>query len=168
MTKTKYERVKQWRAKFPEKVAAQHRRRVERHRQKIYEQQRVWRRKNAERLKPKDARKAAAWRMANPEAQRQRIARWKERRLAKMVAIAERPKPDRCEICGSDQFKIVFDHCHQYGQFRGWICDRCNKVLGLLKDDVQLLMAMVAYLEVNQNGEVDEQKKKQIAQLGFR
>ena len=44
--------------------------------------------------------------------------------------------------------RIVFDHCHQSNSFRGWICDRCNKVLGLVKDSVELLNKMGTYLSV--------------------
>ena len=52
-----------------------------------------------------------------------------------------------CEICGELNIRIVFDHCHDAGHFRGWICDRCNKTLGLVKDSIGLLIKMSKYLE---------------------
>lgn len=43
--------------------------------------------------------------------------------------------------------KIVLDHNHETKKFRGWICDRCNRCLGLLKDNSALLRKAVDYLE---------------------
>jgi len=48
---------------------------------------------------------------------------------------AGRPKPDHCELCGDVARRITFDHCHQRGVFRGWLCDSCNTILGHAQDD---------------------------------
>ena len=75
----------------------------------------------------------------------------KQRTAAKQEAIMGRPRPDCCELCGEAGYGrkpcIVFDHCHATGNARGWLCDRCNKVLGLVKDSENLLVKMAAYLE---------------------
>lgn len=55
------------------------------------------------------------------------------------------PRPDRCQCCGSDR-KLVLDHCHVSGAFRGWICDRCNRGLGCLGDNVPGLCHAILYL----------------------
>lgn len=60
---------------------------------------------------------------------------------------ARRPRPDRCEVCGDAAKKIHFDHCHQRGLFRGWICNACNLILGHAKDDPNHLRKLIAYLE---------------------
>lgn len=67
------------------------------------------------------------------------------------VLMAGRPKPDICELCGRPpgQKGLMFDHCHQHGHFRGWICTPCNLALGYVQDDVQILRKMIAYLERN-------------------
>lgn len=43
-----------------------------------------------------------------------------------------------CDCCGRHEsgFKrlLVMDHCHVTGNFRGWLCDECNKGLGHLRD----------------------------------
>ena len=70
-------------------------------------------------------------------------------RLRKLVvreAEAGRPRPDKCEVCG-DGGPINFDHCHQRGIFRGWLCNSCNKTLGFAKDDPNRLRKLIAYLE---------------------
>jgi len=56
-----------------------------------------------------------------------------------------RSKPEICEICGEKGI-ICFDHNHTTGNFRGWICKRCNSVLGFVKDNHLLLKAMITYL----------------------
>jgi hypothetical protein len=48
-----------------------------------------------------------------------------------------------------------FGHC--------WLCDRCNKVLGLVRDDIGLLRAMVSYLEEHADEQVDLQTPQKAA-----
>lgn len=102
---------------------------------------------------------ARVYRQEHPDIARLRRARdpigterrWRAeqaRRLAIQEMRAGRQRPDRCDICGK-QARIVFDHCHQHGHFRGWICDRCNTVLGHVEDQTQLLLKMIAYLQRN-------------------
>lgn len=68
-------------------------------------------------------------------------------KLAHKEFLAGRNKPKQCEICGS-LGDICFDHDHKTGKFRGWICRRCNLVLGLVKDNKQLLLDLKNYLNV--------------------
>lgn len=63
------------------------------------------------------------------------------------VELSEiRPKPENCEVCGQPHSKIVLDHCHETGAFRGWLCDPCNVVLGLVKDNAERLDLLAAHL----------------------
>jgi hypothetical protein len=55
------------------------------------------------------------------------------------------PEGTKCKICGNTQ-KIVFDHCHQTSDFRGWLCDPCNRSLGILGDNVSSLVGVINYL----------------------
>lgn len=43
--------------------------------------------------------------------------------------------------------RLVGDHCHETGKFRGIICDNCNVAMGLTGDDPTLLRALAAWLE---------------------
>lgn len=74
--------------------------------------------------------------------------RWKDGLswLEKLEKKAGRKRSDSCEICGSME-RICFDHDHKTGKFRGWICDRCNVVLGRVKDSKDLLIKLKEYLE---------------------
>jgi hypothetical protein len=63
---------------------------------------------------------------------------------------AGRPRPQVCDICAKpNQIKkpIYWDHCHKTGKFRGWICHRCNTILGKVDDNAEMLRKMADYLE---------------------
>ena len=60
------------------------------------------------------------------------------------------PKLSLCQICGSSE-KICFDHDHETGEFRGWICARCNLVLGHVKDNADLLESLAKYIKKMRN-----------------
>ena len=53
-----------------------------------------------------------------------------------------------CAICKTPHTRraLNVDHCHETGQVRDLLCDRCNLVLGLVKDDTSLLDTMSDYL----------------------
>lgn len=60
-----------------------------------------------------------------------------------------------CAICGCPETRIIkgtistlsVDHNHVDGRIRGLLCDVCNKVLGLLKDNPDLFRKAATYLE---------------------
>lgn len=65
-----------------------------------------------------------------------------------IVKTATRNKPKKCEICYREG-RIVFDHDHKSGKFRGWICAKCNSTLGFVNDDCLILNAIINYLNKN-------------------
>ena len=60
----------------------------------------------------------------------------------------------RCAICnvhatevtGKHKKHLCVDHCHETGKVRGLLCDTCNRGIGLLKDDVNVLKSAFEYL----------------------
>jgi len=70
---------------------------------------------------------------------------WWLGKVKELEEKAGRPRPERCEIC-NEQDTICFDHDHKTGLFRGWICKRCNTVLGKVQDDKKLLQSLIDYL----------------------
>lgn len=62
--------------------------------------------------------------------------------------------PETCENCGKSpraarrgNQSLCFDHNHDTGAFRGWLCHACNLGIGLLGDDAASLRRALAYLE---------------------
>lgn len=66
----------------------------------------------------------------------------------KQEELTGRSKPELCELCG-EKGRICFDHNHKTGNFRGWICHRCNVVLGMVEDSCDVLEKMKDYLYRN-------------------
>jgi hypothetical protein len=62
---------------------------------------------------------------------------------------------DRCRICHQKprdesvgkKRHLGIDHNHATGEIRGLLCDRCNKVLGFVREDQALLRRAVLYLK---------------------
>jgi len=56
-----------------------------------------------------------------------------------------------CAVCGTSQGyaskRLAVDHNHDTGEVRGILCDRCNLVLGKVKDSPELLRDLALYLE---------------------
>lgn len=55
-----------------------------------------------------------------------------------------------CALCGEVDEKLVWlciDHDHSTGKVRGLLCPNCNRGVGLLKDDPNLLRRAADYIE---------------------
>lgn len=79
----------------------------------------------------------------------------RERRLRKLHGITLddydamlKTQHRRCAICRKkpDKRVLVVDHNHSTGEVRGLLCNTCNRAIGLLKDDPDLLARAVKYL----------------------
>lgn len=55
-----------------------------------------------------------------------------------------------CAICATPQsllpIRLAVDHCHKTGKIRGLLCNPCNKGIGNLKDDKQVILNALTYL----------------------
>lgn len=71
----------------------------------------------------------------------------KERRdTVRQLKKTAPPKPTHCECCGKETDKLVLDHDHNTNEFRGWVCDACNRGMGFLGDDITGALNMLSYL----------------------
>jgi hypothetical protein len=101
--------------------------------------------KNPDKLKAKADQKKEYY-AKNPDKAKAKYEQKVARREKVFVDAAGRPRPSRCEVCNRDG-RIVFDHCHSTGHFRGWICSGCNIALGGVKDTPEILRKLAEYLE---------------------
>jgi hypothetical protein len=133
--------------KDPEKKKAAHRR--------WYTKAKATNSETWQRRKEKARLRAPKYQQQRNEYQRQMRAEDPQRlnayqrksRLKRDETLAGRKKPTQCEVCGSNETAIHFDHCHQTGAFRGWLCFHCNAALGHIRDDAIRLRKLLAYLE---------------------
>lgn len=51
-----------------------------------------------------------------------------------------------CDLCGMPSERIEIDHDHDTDRIRGYVCRRCNFLLGVASDDPELLAKVIAYL----------------------
>ena len=67
----------------------------------------------------------------------------------------------KCAVCGNGEtvlsrygipLRLAVDHCHTTGRIRGLLCNRCNRLIGIVNDDPALLRRMAAYIEVADTG----------------
>jgi Recombination endonuclease VII len=75
-------------------------------------------------------------------------------RLRKLEEKSSRSCPVSCELCGKvpQGKRLAWDHNHATGEFRGWLCDTCNRGLGLFNDDPILMRKAANYVESNSDG----------------
>ena len=57
-----------------------------------------------------------------------------------------RPKDGKCECCGKKARRLVLEHDHHTGKFRGWTCDLCNTGLGAFGDSMAGIRRAVQYM----------------------
>jgi hypothetical protein len=74
--------------------------------------------------------------------------------LAKKIAKEEdipykAPPGSKCPICDKEE-TLVFDHCHIRKKFRGYLCNSCNRSLGVHGDSVERLLKTLNYLNVSE------------------
>jgi hypothetical protein len=53
---------------------------------------------------------------------------------------------NKCAICYRIAYRLCVDHCHKTKRVRGLLCDRCNSILGIWKDDPKAAERVIEYL----------------------
>jgi hypothetical protein len=97
------------------------------------------------------------WREANPGVNSALTKVWQiahpgyagQYYLKRLELAAGSKRPKRCCVCKKYVVKICFDHCHKYNEFRGWLCDNCNKALGQVNDSSKLLRKLADYVDAH-------------------
>lgn len=59
---------------------------------------------------------------------------------------ARPPLGTPCDRCDRTDKTLVFDHCHETLIHRGWLCDNCNRAMGMLGDDINGMLISAIYI----------------------
>ena len=97
------------------------------------------------------------WYKKNADKQKASSLTWKRANRIKVLATKYKCEEEllqelfektggQCTICKSED-NLVVDHCHTTQDVRGLICGNCNKALGFVKDNPEVLRNMINYLE---------------------
>jgi hypothetical protein len=126
---TGYAAQKEWNKVHPDKL-------------REYARRWYWKDPDKRRARRRELNKLA--RLSNPEKVRTEKRDYHRAMMEKKVG---RPRPNMCELCmGQFRKQPHADHDHKTGIYRGWICNRCNSVLGMVRDDTSLLKSMMAWI----------------------
>lgn len=119
-----------------------------RNKEKYLERQRRYREnpEKRERYLEKQREQSRRWYRENKEKRLAYNKQWWKKYTASLEKEVGRKKPVDCEVC-SRKGRIVFDHCHKTGKFRGWLCSNCNLALGNVEDNIEILKFLIKYLE---------------------
>jgi len=99
---------------------------------------------------------ADGYRLRRPECSDCTKAAGQGMKIAKQIAKKDgisykAPEGTCCAICQKAQKKMVFDHCHEKEVFRGYLCDPCNRSMGVLGDNIEGLLRCINYLQTTEN-----------------
>lgn len=85
------------------------------------------------------------FRAKNPEITRERNRKHKVYRRYGLTQEQFEALAQFCEVCGKTA-DLCIDHDHDTGKVRGRLCRKCNSVIGLADDKIDVLMAAIEYL----------------------
>lgn len=68
-------------------------------------------------------------------------------RIMKQLHMKRPPFGTPCDLCLSTHINLHFDHDHNTGKFRGWLCIKCNTAIGHLGDSITGLQRAITYLK---------------------
>lgn len=110
---------------------------------------------------------AKAWKLANPERNKETNKKWNDNNFSKKrysllkknygitpeeYQVMFDAQSGCCQICQKHQSefdrRLAVDHNHETGKVRALLCLGCNKMLGLAKDNPELLLRAIEYLKV--------------------
>lgn len=112
----------------------------------------AYRERNRERLRESSRKYAAKQRAARKAAGLPTTSRTYDitvNRRRRKLPEPTRPCPQLCESCGNlpnGRGALHLDHDHDTGEFRGWLCMRCNIAIGGLGDNYEGVLRALDYL----------------------
>jgi len=143
----KRERNRKWQAEHPEKHRERNRKYYAEHPEKHRERNRKYYAEHPEKHRERNRK----WQAEHPEKGREREYR---RNYGITIEDYERrlvEQDGKCAICGEPPSvggkRLSVDHDHETGKIRALLCQRCNLVVGGLKESAAFARLVADYLE---------------------
>lgn len=127
------------------------------HRETINEKRRAWEKKKRQ--------EDPLWKEKRQKLNNSRTAKWLSKNREKMKLIKRRSilktkygitleeyqnllkeQENKCAICKREEVQLCIDHDHVTGKTRGLLCHACNRAIGLLKENEQILINAINYV----------------------
>lgn len=148
MTSKEYQA--KWRRDNPEKFKSYTKKYREKNREKLKQVQKDYYENNPEKKK-EIKKKRNNYKRNNPEKMRGHHLRREYNISLEDYSKLLQEQQSRCAICeihttDIGRANLDVDHCHSTGKIRGLLCPNCNKALGLLKDNIEIVNSMMKYL----------------------
>lgn len=100
--------------------------------------------------KPCSSKKASAWNKKNPEKRRVNSHKHKMKSQYGLtpgdVTRMTAEQGGKCLICELER-KLVVDHDHKTGKVRGLLCNQCNRGIGYLQDNGNIIEKAAQYVK---------------------
>lgn len=119
-------------------------------RNREYEIRRVgkWQRENSERVNEGQRRNRARRGAEYKRLEREGHLRRKYGLTQNMFEALVLAQLGKCAVCDANEATdLHVDHDHRTGKVRGLLCGKCNKAIGLMNDDPDLMMSAKRFLE---------------------
>ena len=101
--------------------------------------------------KPERKAKMREYYQANKDRSRDRALQRKYGITLNEYNIMVDKQDHKCYICKrhKDEFSktLSVDHCHKTGRVRSLLCINCNRALGMLQENVELMKKLIDYVE---------------------
>lgn len=135
----------------------------------MYARNLEWRANNLESVRERTKKNISKLRLKDPDAWRLRMRKWRLKQihgitLDQFVALFE-SQNGKCGVCdrglemsvsylaGENRDRIAcLDHDHATGRVRGILCNSCNRAIGMLKEDIDILLRAASYLKEHRDG----------------
>lgn len=115
------------------------------------EYQKAWARRNKDRIKTYNNRESR--RRANRKTTTSRygltVEQYEEMYGVQGGVCAICKQPETTKGNHGEVKMLSIDHHHGTGKVRGLLCNNCNRAIGLLKDDVEVMLNAIEYVRSN-------------------
>ncbi|MEK6881646.1 MAG: endonuclease VII domain-containing protein [Nanoarchaeota archaeon] len=135
---------KTYRERYKEKIKISNENYRQKHREEIRENSKKYRQNNKEKYNTEYYRKRDLKKKYGIDIIKYNEISKKQKNVCAICVNSEKDKDYKTKIIR----QLAVDHNHETGKVRGLLCSKCNKALGLFKDNIEILEKAIKYLKL--------------------